>query len=54
MSGDTRMVVAAVGFDLGETLYHYGDAPMRWPRAKSRGILWPAAHDWEGTSGRPA
>ncbi len=30
MSGDTRIVVAAVGFDLGETLYHYRDAPMRW------------------------
>ena len=30
MSGDTRIVAAAVGFDLGETLYHYRDAPMRW------------------------
>lgn len=30
MSGETRIVVAAVGFDLGETLYHYRDAPMRW------------------------
>jgi HAD superfamily hydrolase (TIGR01509 family) len=30
MSGHTRILVAAVGFDLGETLYHYHDAPLRW------------------------
>lgn len=30
MSGDTRIAVAAVGFDLGGTLYHHRDAPMRW------------------------
>jgi FMN phosphatase YigB (HAD superfamily) len=30
MSGDTRIAVAAVGIDLGGTLYHYRDAPMRW------------------------
>jgi FMN phosphatase YigB (HAD superfamily) len=30
MSGDTRIAVAAVAFDLGETLYHYRDAPWRW------------------------
>jgi FMN phosphatase YigB (HAD superfamily) len=30
MSGDIRIAVAAVGFDLGGTLYHHRDAPMRW------------------------
>src|SRR5512137_1069377 len=30
MSGDARIAVAAVGFDLGGTLYHHRDAPMRW------------------------
>lgn len=30
MSGGARIAVAAVGFDLGGTLYHHRDAPMRW------------------------
>ena len=30
MSDDARIVVTAVGFDLGETLYHHRHAPMRW------------------------
>src|SRR5512139_15540 len=30
MSRDTRIAVLAVGFDLGGTLYHHRDAPMRW------------------------
>jgi len=27
---DAPIVASAVGFDLGETLYHYRDAPMNW------------------------
>jgi FMN phosphatase YigB (HAD superfamily) len=30
MTAGSPITVAAVGFDLGETLYHYRDAPMRW------------------------
>ena len=30
MSDHARIVVAAVGFDLGETLYHHRHPPMRW------------------------
>lgn len=30
MTGSDRIVVTAVGFDLGETLYHYGNAPLSW------------------------
>lgn len=30
MRDDARIVVSAVGFDLGETLYHYRHAPMHW------------------------
>jgi len=30
MRDDARIVVTAVGFDLGETLYHYRHAPMHW------------------------
>ncbi len=30
MSAAARIAVAAVGFDLGGTLYHHRDAPMRW------------------------
>ena len=30
MRDDARIVVSAVGFDLGETLYHYRHAPLRW------------------------
>lgn len=26
----TPLRVAAIGFDLGETLYHYGDTPLSW------------------------
>jgi len=38
MSGDTRIAVAAVGFDLGGTLYHHRDAPMRWLEQGQTGI----------------
>ncbi|HZL64916.1 MAG TPA: HAD family hydrolase [Thermoleophilia bacterium] len=27
---DARIAAAAIGFDLGETLYHYGSAPLSW------------------------
>jgi putative hydrolase of the HAD superfamily len=30
MTAGAPIAVAAVGFDLGETLYHYGDAPWHW------------------------
>ena len=30
MTRSARISVAAVGFDLGETLYHYREPPMKW------------------------